>query len=149
MGGMAVVLAIILVIVRNYLRVEAEYKVRITNDGNQLTVRWGAKLLDVLSEAGYGIMSTCGGGGTCGTCRVKIVEGIDEPTTAQVGPLKENLRKEGWVLACQTSVYNDLVIELFEPLVQSWPERCNLKKQEETKQGASCSACGVCRACGQ
>jgi Na+-transporting NADH:ubiquinone oxidoreductase subunit F len=136
MGGLAVALAVILAITSSLLQRGAEYKVRVTNDGNQWVVRkWGENLMDVLSDAGYGIMAACAGSGTCGTCRVKILEGLEEPTPAQLGPLKGKLREEGWVLSCQTTVTDDLVIELFEPLVQSWP------KDKEDKEKRECSEC--------
>lgn len=135
MGGLAVALAVILGIVSSLLRRGVEYKVRVMNDGNQLVVtKWGENLMDLLHDAGYGIVANCASAGTCGTCRVKILEGLEEPTPAQHGPLGERLRKEGWVLSCQTIVTGDLVIELFERMVESWPEDIETKGE--------CSACG-------
>ncbi len=150
-AGLAAFVGLILVLVSRLLRVEQEFLVKITNDENQVTMDWGANLMDALKAAGYGMMASCGGQGVCGTCRVKAIEGLEEPTAAQLGPLKGKLRQEGWVLSCQTQVRNDLVIELFAPLVSTWPE----EKAAEVKElppeaqrirarlpGFDCGACG-------
>ena len=137
LGGLAVFVGAILALVSRLLKVEKEFKVRVTNDGNELAVEWGANLMDALKGAGYGIMASCGGQGVCGTCRVKIIEGLDKPTAAQLGPLKGKLRQEGWVLSCQTQVRGDLVIELFAPLVSSWPEVSEASPEEDQGPEAS------------
>lgn len=151
LGGLAVFVGIVLAWVSRLLRVEEEFKVNVTNDGNEITVDWGANLMDALKAVGYGMMASCGGQGVCGTCRVKIIEGLEEPTAAQLGPLKGKLRQEGWVLSCQTQVRGDLVIELFAPLVSSWPEE---QAEQEVKELSSAAQqvrvklpgfdCGVC-----
>ena len=137
LGGLAIFVGVILALVSRLLRVEKEFKVRVTNDGNELTIEWGANLMDALIGAGYGMMASCGGQGVCGTCRVKIIEGLDRPTAAQLGPLKGKLRREGWVLSCQTQVREDLVIELFAPLVSSWPEAVEASPEEGQGPGGS------------
>jgi len=154
LGGLAIFVGAILALVSRLLKVEQEFKVKVANDGNELTVEWGANLLEALKAAGYGLMAACGGQGVCGTCRVKIIEGLEEPTAAQLGPLKGDLRKEGWVLSCQTQVKNDLVIELFAPLVSSWPAVGEVAEEEVRKlspaaqlirrhlPGFGCGACG-------
>jgi len=136
LGGLAVFVGLILTLVSRLLKVEKEFTVRVTNDGNEFTVGWNANLAEALKAAGYGIMTSCGGQGVCGTCRVRIIEGLDEPSPAQVGPLKGKLRKEGWVLSCQVQVQNDLVIELFAPLVSSWPAVAKARAEAEAEAEA-------------
>ncbi|MFQ6033565.1 MAG: (Fe-S)-binding protein [Candidatus Bipolaricaulia bacterium] len=153
LAGLAIFVGVILALVSRLLKVEQEFQVQVTNGGNELTVEWGANLMEALKSAGYGMMASCGGQGVCGTCRVKIIAGLDEPTAAQLGPLKGKLRQEGWVLSCQTQVKEDLVIELFAPLVSSWPEAA--EAEAEVKElspeaqrvrtklpGFDCGACG-------
>ena len=155
LAGLAIFVGAVLALLSRLLRVEKEFKVKIVNDGNEITVDWNANLLEALKAAGYGMMAACGGAGVCGTCRVRIIEGLDEPTPAQLGPLKGKLREEGWVLSCQTQVKNDLVIELFEPLVSAWPEVGEAAEAEVKEKELSPTAqrvrarlpgfdCGVC-----
>eukprot|EP00897_Mesotaenium_endlicherianum_P007041 jgi/Mesen1/6365/ME000328S05646 len=56
--------------------------------------------------AAYGKLMNCGGGGSCGTCMVQILEGgelLSERTDAELKYL-EKKRPDNWRLACQTIV---------------------------------------------
>jgi ferredoxin len=133
MALMGISVALILGLVKNLLTVEGEAKVTIVNDGNELVLPLEQNLLQALKKAGYDLFAQCGGKGTCATCRVKVLEGLppEQITPAMLGPLSDKLRKEGWVLSCQISLKNDLKIELFKPLVMSWPKVAG--KAEEAK----------------
>ncbi|OUZ99663.1 2Fe-2S ferredoxin-type domain [Macleaya cordata] len=57
--------------------------------------------------ATYGKVMNCGGGGSCGTCIVEIIDGNDllnERTNTELRYLKK--KPESWRLACQTIVGN-------------------------------------------
>ncbi|KAK7384754.1 hypothetical protein VNO78_30455 [Psophocarpus tetragonolobus] len=57
--------------------------------------------------ATYGKLMNCGGGGSCGTCIVEIIEGkelLNERTNTELRYLKK--KPESWRLACQTIVGN-------------------------------------------
>jgi ferredoxin len=72
----------------------------------------GEKLLrNIMSDnkielyGAYGKVMNCGGGGSCGTCLVEIVQGkelLNERTTTEQRYLKK--KPETWRLACQTIV---------------------------------------------
>jgi len=106
-------------------------KIKIVNQGREAELELEAKakgkegtkllLFEALSARGYRLMSSCGGEGSCGMCRVKVLAGLKESKDEYFGPLSEDLRKEGWVLACQLPVESDLVIQLDEKLVERWP----------------------------
>lgn len=104
------------------LSLEGEAKVRVKNNSHLMVFPLGANLMNTLGQNGYSLTAQCGGKGTCATCRVKALSGIESPTQAMLGPISAKLQKEGWVLSCQTSVMNDIEIELLDALVTSWPE---------------------------
>jgi len=104
------------------LSLEGEAKVSIKNNGHLMLFPMGANLMNVLGQNGYSLTAQCGGKGTCATCRVKALSGIDSPTQSMLGPISAKLQKEGWILSCQTSVMNDIEIELLDALVTAWPE---------------------------
>ncbi|XP_076924037.1 photosynthetic NDH subunit of subcomplex B 3, chloroplastic-like [Bidens hawaiensis] len=55
----------------------------------------------------YGKVMNCGGGGSCGTCIVEVVDGkelLNERTNTELKYLKK--KPESWRLACQTIVGN-------------------------------------------
>ncbi|GAA0141570.1 oxidoreductase [Lithospermum erythrorhizon] len=74
----------------------------------------GEKLLrNIMSDnkielyGAYGKVMNCGGGGSCGTCVVEIIDGKDllnERTNTELRYLKK--KPESWRLACQTIVGN-------------------------------------------
>jgi uncharacterized 2Fe-2S/4Fe-4S cluster protein (DUF4445 family) len=80
--------------------------------GVQTKVSPGTTLLDACRTARVPLNAACGGKGTCGNCVVKIVKG-----TASIKPsvfLPENLSEQGFVLACQTPIADDLTVHLPE-----------------------------------
>ena len=65
-------------------------------------------LLDVARSANVAIDAPCSGNGSCGKCRVKLVEGtVDGPKT---GHITEEEYAEGWRLSCASKVASDVVI---------------------------------------
>lgn len=82
----------------------------------------GDKLLNVLSNEGIFISSACGGGGSCGQCRVKVLEGGGDILPTELSHINKREAKEGCRLACQVSVKNDLKLELPEEIfgVKKW-----------------------------
>jgi len=136
MAVFAAVVAGILAWVSSVLALEGEAKVKISNNGHSFKLPMGANLMNGMGELGYSLMAQCGGGGTCATCRVKVISGIDEPNSAMLGPLSPKLQKDGWILSCQTTVMNDVEVELFEPLVQEWPAEISSDEGEDAAEAA-------------
>ncbi|WP_369310107.1 NADH:ubiquinone reductase (Na(+)-transporting) subunit F [Providencia rettgeri] len=82
----------------------------------------GDKLLSMLSSQGIFVSSACGGGGSCGQCRVKIKEGGGDILPTELSHINKREAKEGCRLACQVNVKQDLKIELPEEIfgVKKW-----------------------------
>lgn len=75
----------------------------------------GTTLFHGAHWAGIPIESTCGGRGTCGKCKVRVVAGHAERTLADYRHLSEGL-DEGWRLSCQAEVTDDMVVEVPRPM---------------------------------
>lgn len=88
-------------------------KIRINND-DSLTkeVEGGQTLLLALSSHGIPIPSPCGGKATCKQCRVRILEGAEEPLETDKATFSKKQLKEGWRLSCQTKVKHDLLLQV-------------------------------------
>ncbi len=84
--------------------------VRFLPDDISIEVMSGQLLLDVALEAGVFIPAACGGSGACAQCKVKIVEG--KVTSLAMDKLDAEARAEGFVLACQSRVISDLIVEV-------------------------------------
>ncbi|CAI0985870.1 NADH:ubiquinone reductase (Na(+)-transporting) subunit F [Serratia entomophila] len=82
----------------------------------------GDKLLNMLSSQGIFVSSACGGGGSCGQCRVVIKEGGGDILPTELSHINKREAKEGCRLACQVNVKQNLKIELPEEIfgVKKW-----------------------------
>lgn len=75
-----------------------------------LIIKKAESIYETLKRNGIYLVSACGGKGTCGKCKVKIIEGDCE--VLGYGKLDEKERKQGLVLACQTIPKSDISIEI-------------------------------------
>ena len=73
----------------------------------------GESILDCARRLRIGISSVCGGVGTCGKCRIKILSGsVSEPTSREADDLSSKEIGEGWRLACQVYASSDIKIHV-------------------------------------
>ena len=79
-------------------------------EGKTIEVKENTNLWEAATRAGIYINSVCGGDGICGKCRLILKKGeIDaNPTTLLT---REEIKK-GYILACQTRVKEDVVVEI-------------------------------------
>jgi uncharacterized 2Fe-2S/4Fe-4S cluster protein (DUF4445 family) len=91
---------------------EKQHRVTFQPQGRGVSVLSGTMILEAAANAGLVIDTPCGGVGTCGKCRVQIVQGRSEPTDADISVFGEEDLKEGWRLACQNIVSGDMVIHV-------------------------------------
>jgi len=86
------------------------------NEEKDLETGVGAKLLNVLADNEIFVSSACGGGGSCGQCRVKVLEGGGDILPTEKSHIRRKEEREGFRLSCQCAVKQDMKIEL-EPEV--------------------------------
>ncbi|MBM7558337.1 NADH:ubiquinone reductase (Na(+)-transporting) subunit F [Marinitoga litoralis] len=110
-GVLAAIIAIVDGIVNNY----GEVKVKI-NGEKELTVNGGASLLTTLSETGIFVPSACGGRGSCGACKVKVLSDVGPHLPTETPLLTPEEMKENVRLSCQVKVKKDIDIWLPEEL---------------------------------
>jgi Na+-transporting NADH:ubiquinone oxidoreductase subunit F len=119
----AMILALVLVILLARARMVSTGDVTITINGERtLTVPAGGKLLQTLSDANLFLASACGGGGTCAQCKCIVNEGGGSMLPTEEGHFTRRDASEGWRLSCQTSVKQDMNIEVPEEVfgVKQW-----------------------------
>ncbi|MGL5047428.1 MAG: NADH:ubiquinone reductase (Na(+)-transporting) subunit F [Shewanella sp.] len=116
-------LVIVILIAKNKLVTSGEVTIGINDDADKsIRVAAGDKLLGALASQSIFIPSACGGGGTCGQCRVKITSGGGDILATEMGHITKKEAKEGCRLACQVSVKTDMQLELDEEIfgVKKW-----------------------------
>ena len=72
----------------------------------------GTTLFSAAHWIGLPIDSTCGGRGTCGKCKVRIVQGCPDPETADHRQLRPAEIADCWRLSCQARIYEDMTCEV-------------------------------------
>ena len=121
----AIVLALVLVILFAKSKLVSSGDVTISINGDPakaVTTAAGGKLLGALADQGIFIPSACGGGGTCGQCRVDVHSGGGDILPTEEGHINKREAKAGCRLACQVAVKQDMEIEVEDEIfgVQQW-----------------------------
>lgn len=132
-GGLTIItsvvvfLIIILILVVGIMIAKAKLmpsgNVEITvNDEKKLEVPMGATLLNTLQSQNIFLSSACGGGGTCGQCRCRVVEGGGEILPTEKGHFTRKEQLNDWRLSCQVKVKEDMSIKIPEEVfgIKEW-----------------------------
>ena len=79
-----------------------------------LKVKEGETIWEALQNTDIELESDCGGLGTCGKCKIKVLSEIDPPSIQERELLDEQELGRGIRLACRTRVFRDMVISITE-----------------------------------
>jgi uncharacterized 2Fe-2S/4Fe-4S cluster protein (DUF4445 family) len=123
------------------------YKVTFLPEKKEVEVEEDTTLLQAAEKADVFINNLCGGEGLCGECRVQVVSGNAQPDKHTLGFLTGEEIEQGFVLACQTKVKDNLTVmvpvkSLAEqekilmagsPVVYGEPEKVVLTKRPREK----------------
>jgi len=79
-------------------------------NANPVTIECNAgdNLLELARRANVAIDAPCSGNGSCGKCRVKLIEG--ELETISSRHISDEEYKEGWRLSCNSKVVSDVTV---------------------------------------
>ena len=91
-----------------------QYKVVFDPFGTSVKVTQGATLLEAAAKARIALESPCGGDGICGRCKLIVKEGKVGGGGGATGHLSRDEIRQGVVLACQTTIESDLLVEVPE-----------------------------------
>jgi len=113
----------IILAARSRLVAVGNVHVEINDDSEKsVEVPVGGKLLGALADHKIYVSSACGGGGTCGQCKVRVKAGGGDILPTEEGHFTRQEIKDGWRLSCQVSVKQDMNIEVDEEFfgVKAW-----------------------------
>jgi len=87
----------------------------------------GSKLLSALSDAQLFVSSACGGGGTCGQCKVQVLSGGGSLLPTETSHINKRQAADHQRLACQVTAKQDMVIQVPEEVfgIKKW--QCRVK----------------------
>jgi Na+-transporting NADH:ubiquinone oxidoreductase subunit F len=106
------VLALLLVIADRTLNDYGACRITVNGGERVLEVPGGSSLLSLLSSQRVFIPSACGGSGSCGLCKLKVISGGGTVLATEEPHLSAAEIKAGIRLSCQLKVRSDLAIEI-------------------------------------
>ena len=128
-SSILLLLAALILWVRAKLVPQGDVNIRV-NGELDIKVPAGGRLMGALSGAGIFIPSACGGGGTCGQCRLKVLEGGGSLLPTEASLISKREAASGERLACQVAVSQDLRISVPEDVfgVKKW--QCSVRSND-------------------
>lgn len=115
LSAISAVLSLLMVIADRTIANYGEVTITI-NDEKKLTVQGGSTLLSTLMSEEIFIPSACGGRGSCGFCKVRVLEGAGDTLPTELPHLSEEERRNSIRLSCQLKIKKDMKIEIPEEL---------------------------------
>jgi Na+-transporting NADH:ubiquinone oxidoreductase subunit F len=109
----AIILALVLVILAARSRLVASGEVDVViNDDRELHLPVGVKLMQGLADADIFVASACGGGGTCGQCKVRVLEGGGAILATETSLINRRDAAQHYRLSCQVTVKQDMRVRV-------------------------------------
>ena len=115
-------LVVVLLIAKKFLSPSGKVKITVNGD-KEFEVEQGNNLLMTLStDADIHLPSACGGKGSCGQCKVQVIDGGGEILDSEKPHFTRKQIKDHWRLGCQCKVKGDMAIKVPESIlgVKEW-----------------------------
>ena len=97
------------------------------NQQQELSTGRGGKLLGCLAQNGIFLASACGGGGTCAQCLAKVHAGGGYILPTERAHITKREAAEGWRLACQVPIKEDMEVEVPPEVFETQKWRCRVR----------------------
>ncbi|MFY7994510.1 MAG: NADH:ubiquinone reductase (Na(+)-transporting) subunit F [Bacteriovoracaceae bacterium] len=127
--GVILLLVGIILVARSKLVSAGKIKINI-NGEKDVQMDGGGKLLGALAGEKIFLSSACGGGGSCGQCKVIVNSGGGDILPTELSHITKREAKEGMRLACQVTCKQDMKIHVPEEVfgVKKW--ECTVKSND-------------------
>ncbi|MGN0210652.1 MAG: NADH:ubiquinone reductase (Na(+)-transporting) subunit F [Muribaculaceae bacterium] len=104
-------LVAILLIAKHFLVHSGNVKITVNGD-REVEASSGGSLLSTMADSRVFLPSACGGKGSCGQCRVQVLDGGGEVLPTETVHFSRKEIQANWRLACQVKVRQDLNIQV-------------------------------------
>ncbi|NLY93982.1 MAG: NADH:ubiquinone reductase (Na(+)-transporting) subunit F [Myxococcales bacterium] len=124
-------LVVVLMIAKSKLVQSGDVRIVVNDDeARAISTHAGGTLLGTLAEQKIFIPSACGGQGTCGVCKVRVLEGGGALLPTERGHVSRAEARLGTRLSCQVKVKGDLRIVIPESVFAAREWRCKVRSNE-------------------
>ncbi|HCM27338.1 MAG: oxidoreductase [Treponema sp. GWB1_62_6] len=115
-AGLSSILALVISVTDKIVNDYGEVSVDINGGKKKLAVRGGSHLLGTLATENIFVASACGGRGTCGACKVKVLSDVGPHLPTELPYMNAEEVEANTRLACQVKLKKDIAIEIPESL---------------------------------
>jgi Na+-transporting NADH:ubiquinone oxidoreductase subunit F len=124
--GVILLLVVIILVARSKLVSTGKITINV-NEEKDIQIDGGGKLLTALAQEKIFLSSACGGGGTCGQCKVIVNSGGGDILPTELSHITKREGREGMRLACQVTCKQDMNIHVPEEVfgVKKW--KCKVR----------------------
>ena len=123
---LTLLLVILLLVAKHYLVPSGNVKININNGTKELEVTSGNTLLNTLHENGVMLSSACGGKGSCGQCKVQVLEGGGQILPTELPHFSRKEQQDHWRLGCQVKVKDNMEIQVPDSVLSVKEYECTV-----------------------
>ncbi len=120
------VLVIVLLVAKKYLVPSGNVTIDINNGKKSLEVPQGSSLLSTLATQQIHLASACGGKGSCGQCKVQVLEGGGNILPTETVHFSRKEQQAHWRLGCQVKVKDNLKIQVPDSVLEIKEWECTV-----------------------
>jgi len=112
MNAILVFITVLLLVAERYLVTYGTCRIQVKKDQEtrEISVKGGGTLMSALVDNKVEISSSCGGRGTCGYCKCRVVEGGGEILPTEEIFMSRQEKADHMRLSCQVKIKRDITI---------------------------------------
>jgi len=132
-GFILIILALVVVLMAAKARLVSSGEVTITiNDDPSASIKTksGSTLLGTLAANRIFVPSACGGKGSCGVCKLTVLEGGGSILPTEESHITRGQAREGVRLSCQVKVKQDMRIEVPHEVLSVKKWKCKVRSND-------------------
>lgn len=123
---LTLLLVIVLLLARHYLVAQGKVKISINDGKKEIEIESGKSLLNSLHEGGVMLSSACGGKGSCGQCKVQVMEGGGDILPTETVHFSRKEQQNHWRLGCQVKVKDNMKIQVPDSVLEVKEYECTV-----------------------
>ena len=123
---LTLLLVAILLLARHYLVASGKVKISINDGKKEIEIESGKSLLNSLHEGGVMLSSACGGKGSCGQCKIQVLEGGGDILPTETVHFSRKEQQAHWRLGCQVKVKDNMKVQVPDSVLEVKEYECTV-----------------------
>ena len=123
---LTLLLVIILLLPSLYRVAAGKVKISINDGKKEIEIESGKSLLNSLHEGGVMLSSACGGKGSCGQCKIQVLEGGGDILPTETVHFSRKEQQDHWRLGCQVKVKDNMKVQVPDSVLEVKEYECTV-----------------------